>query len=95
MTNKELRDKLRKLDKLYAEHAINQDKEDHQERNKLRLALHDLFLVLKPYIKKQTRLQWYEPTYNYAITGNLDYIESARNDLESIIQNVDSGPAES
>jgi hypothetical protein len=44
-----------------------------------------LFLALKPIIKKQTQLQWYEPTYNFAITGNVDYIESVRNDLAHII----------
>ena len=86
MTNKEICAKLKELDRLYAEHAKNQQGEDLQERNRLRLALHDLFLSLKPHIKKETQLQWYEPTYNYAITGNLDYIESARNDLAHIIR---------
>ena len=81
MDNKELLAKLKKLDLLYAKHARNQAEENLQEKNRLRLELHDLFLALKRHIKKETQLQWYEPTYNYAITGNLDYIEAARNDL--------------
>ena len=85
MINKELPDKLRELDRLYAEHARNQIGEDLQMKNKLRLQLHDLFLELKPFIKKQTQLQWYEPTYSYAITGNLEYIETVRNDLALMI----------
>ena len=88
MTKEELHDKLRELDRLYTEHATNQSEEDYQERNTLRLKLHDLFLEVKPHIKRQTKLQWYEPTYNYAITGNLDYIESARNDLAQIISQL-------
>ena len=85
MTDKELVDRFRKLDRLYAEHAQNQRADNLETNNKLRLELHDLFLALKPYIKKQTQLQWYEPTYNYAITGNLDYIEAVRDDLAQII----------
>ncbi|UCE83569.1 MAG: hypothetical protein JSV47_03315 [Deltaproteobacteria bacterium] len=85
MTSKEIKDRFVELDRLYGEHAKNQSYEDYQDRNKLRLELHDLFLILKPYIKKQTQLQWYEPTYNYAITGNVDYIESVRIDLAHII----------
>jgi hypothetical protein len=88
MTREELHDKLSELDRLYTEHATNQSQKDYQQRNTLRLELHDLFLALKPYIKQQTKLQWYEPTYNYAITGNLDYIESARNDLAQIISQL-------
>jgi hypothetical protein len=64
-------------------------------RNKLRIELLDSFLALKPYLKKQTKLQWYEPTYNYAITGNLEYIEAAREDLAHIIgQDADSDSSE-
>jgi len=40
---------------------------------------------LKPHIKKTTRLQWYEPVYSYAITGNQEYIETVREDLGRII----------
>jgi hypothetical protein len=91
MTDKEIRAKLRELDRLYAEHASNQTGDDFEINNKLRLELLDSFLALKPYIKKRTKLQWYEPTYNYAITGNLDYIEAAREDLAHIIgQNADA-----
>ena len=85
MTDKEIRAKLRELDRLYAEHATNQGGDDFEKQNKLRIELLDSFLALKPYIKKHTKLQWYEPTYNYAITGNLEYIESAREDLAHII----------
>ena len=85
MTDKEIRAKLKELDQLYAEHATNQGGDDFEKQNKLRLELLDSFLALKPYIKKQTKLQWYEPTYNYAITGNLEYIEAAREDLAHII----------
>ena len=85
MTDKDMRAKLRELDRLYAEHANNQGGDDFEMQNKLRLELLDSFLTLKPYIKKQTKLQWYEPTYNYAITGNLDYIEAAREDLAHMI----------
>jgi hypothetical protein len=45
----------------------------------------DLFFALKPHIKKQTKLQWYEPAYNYAITGDLEYIKSVKEDLAHII----------
>lgn len=85
MTDKEIRVKLKELDRLYAEHANNQGQGDFEMRNKLRIELLDSFLALKPYLKKQTKLQWYEPTYNYAITGNLEYIEAAREDLAHII----------
>jgi hypothetical protein len=85
MTNREIRDHLEDLTRLYAEHANNQAEEDFKKKNELRLKLLDLFLALKPHIRKQTKLQWYEPAYNYAITGNLDYIESVRGDLAHII----------
>ena len=85
MTDKEIRVKLKELDRLYAEHANNQGQGDFEMKNKLRIELLDSFLALKPFIKKQTKLQWYEPTYNYAITGNLEYIEAAREDLAHII----------
>ena len=85
MTDKEIRAKLRELDRLYAEHANNQGQGDFEMQNKLRIELLDSFLALKPYLKKRTKLQWYEPTYNYAITGNLEYIEAAREDLIHII----------
>jgi hypothetical protein len=88
MTNKKVRDQLKELDRLYVEHANNQKEEDFERKNELRVRLLDLFLALKPHIKNQTKLQWYEPTYNYAITGNLDYIEAARNDLAHIISQV-------
>ena len=91
MTDKEIRVKLKELDRLYAEHANNQGQGDFEMQNKLRLELLDSFLALKPYLKKRTKLQWYEPTYNYAITGNLEYIEAAREDLANIIgQETDS-----
>ena len=85
MTDKEIRAKLRELDRLYAEHANNQGQGDFEMQNKLRIELLDSFLALKPYLKKRTKLQWYEPTYNYAITGNLEYIQAAREDLAHII----------
>ncbi len=85
MTDKELRGQLKELDRLYAAHASNQSEKGFENKSKLRLELLDLFFALKPYIKKQTKLQWYEPTYNYAITGNLDYIKSVRDDLAHII----------
>ena len=91
MTDKEIRVKLKELDRLYAEHANNQGHGDFEMQNKLRIELLDSFLALKPYLKKRTKLQWYEPTYNYAITGNLEYIEAAREDLAHIIgQETDS-----
>ena len=89
MTDRGMKDQLKELDRLYAEHANNQTEESLEMRNRLRLELLDLFLALKPHIKKQTKLQWYEPTYNYAITGNLDYIQSARDDLVNIISQLD------
>ena len=85
MTDDEIRDQLRELDRLYAEHASNQGEAGYELKNKLRLELLDLFFALKPYLKKHTKLQWYEPTYNYAITGNLDYVKSVRDDLAHII----------
>jgi hypothetical protein len=85
MTDKEIRAKLRELDRLYAEHAQNQGGDDYAIQNKLRIELLDSFLALKAYIKKRTKLQWYEPTYNYAITGNIEYIQAAREDLAHII----------
>lgn len=95
MTDKEIRVKLKELDRLYAEHANNQGQGDFEMQNKLRIELLDSFLALKPYLKKQTKLQWYEPTYNYAITGNLEYIEAAREDLAHIIgQDADSDSSE-
>jgi hypothetical protein len=95
MTDKEIKVKLKELDQLYAEHATNQGGDEFEKQNKLRLELLDSFLALKPYIKKQTKLQWYEPTYNYAITGNLEYIEAAREDLAHIIgKDADSDSSE-
>lgn len=95
MTDKEIRVKLKELDRLYAEHANNQGQGDFEMQNKLRIELLDSFLALKPYLKKRTKLQWYEPTYNYAITGNLEYIEAAREDLAHIIgQETDSDSSE-
>jgi hypothetical protein len=88
MTNKEIGERLKELAQLYAEHAKNQSGEDFKRKNKLRPQLLDLFLALKPHIKKLTKLQWYEPAYNYAITGNLDYIESVRDDLAHIISQL-------
>ena len=85
MADKDIKAKLKELDRLYAEHATNQGGGDFEKQNKLRIELLDSFLALKPYIKKRTKLQWYEPTYNYAITGNLEYIEAAREDLAYII----------
>jgi hypothetical protein len=95
MTDKEIRAKLRELDRLYAEHAQNQGGDDFAMQNKLRIELLDSFLALKPYIKRRTKLQWYEPTYNYAITGNLEYIEAAREDLAHMIgQDADTDSPE-
>ncbi len=91
MTDKEVRDQLIELDRLYAEHAKNQSEENLNLKNKLRTEILDLFFALKPHIKKQTQLQWYEPTYNFAITGNLDYIESVRGDLAYIISQLEHG----
>ena len=87
MTDKEIKAKLRELDRLYAEHATNQGGDDYEKQNELRMELLDSFFALKPYIKKRTKLQWYEPTYNYAITGNLEYIE-ARNESRSSIRSL-------
>ena len=85
MANKEIEERLKELAHLYAEHAENQSEEDYKRKNKLRPQLLDLFLALKPHIKKLTKLQWYDPAYNYAITGNLDYIKSVRDDLAHMI----------
>jgi hypothetical protein len=91
MGNAKLRDQFEELKRLYAEHAKNQSEEDFKVKNKLRTELLDLFFALKPHIKKQTKLQWYEPTYNYAITGNLEYIESVTDDLTHIISQLEDG----
>ena len=91
MGNAKLRDQFEELKRLYAEHAENQSEEDFKLKNKLRAELLDLFFALKPHIKKQTKLQWYEPAYNYAITGNLQYIDSVRDDLTHIISRLEDG----
>jgi hypothetical protein len=91
MVDAQLRDQFQELKRLYAEHAKNQSEEDFKLKNKLRAELLDLFFALKPHIKKQTKLQWYEPAYNYAITGNLDYIKSVRDDLAQIISQLEKG----
>jgi hypothetical protein len=85
MTREELVAELRAFERLYVEHGKNQQGDNLQLKNKLRLELSDRFLRLKPHIKKRTRLQWYEPVYSYAITGNLEYIETVREDLGQII----------
>ena len=89
MGDTKLRDQFKELKRLYAEHAKNQSEEDSKVKNKLRTELLDLFFALKPHIKKQTKLQWYEPAYSYAITGNLEYIESVRDDLAHIISQLE------
>jgi hypothetical protein len=95
MVDTELSDKFKELQRLYAEHAKNQSEEDFKLKNKLRAELLDLFFALKPHIKKQTKLQWYEPAYNFAITGNLEYIESVKDDLSHIISHYeDTDPSE-
>ena len=91
MGDENLKDQFEELKRLYAEHAKNQSEEDFKVKNKLRTELLDLFFALKPHIKKQTKLQWYEPTYNYAITGNLEYIESVTDDLTHIISQLEDG----
>ena len=91
MVDTEMRDQFKELKWLYSEHAKNQSEEDFKLKNKLRVELLDLFFALKPHIKKQTKLQWYEPAYNYAITGNLEYIESVREDLSYIISKLEHG----
>ncbi len=90
MTHKDIREELKELDRLYAAHADNQSEESFEIKNKLRRELQDLFLSLKPHIKQRTQLQWYEPTYNFGITGNLNYIEAARNDLAHIISQYEN-----
>jgi hypothetical protein len=85
MTRDELLAELREFERLYVEHAKNQQGETLQLKNKLRLELSDRYLRLKPHIKKRTRLQWYDPVYSYAITGNREYIETVREDLAQII----------
>ena len=91
MGDENLKDQFEELKRLYAEHAENQSEEDFKLKNKLRAELLDLFFALKPHIKKQTKLQWYEPAYNYAITGNLQYIDSVRDDLTHIISQLEDG----
>ncbi|MCG6919416.1 MAG: hypothetical protein LJE89_17950 [Deltaproteobacteria bacterium] len=91
MVDTELRGRFKELQRLYEEHAKNQSEEDLKLKNKLRTELVDLFFVLKPYIKKQSKLQWYEPAYNYAITGDLKYIESVKEDLAYIISQLEDG----
>ena len=91
MVDTELRGRFKELQRLYEEHAKNQSEEDLKLKNKLRTELVDLFFVLKPYIKKQSKLQWYEPAYNYAITGDLKYIESVQEDLAYIISQLEDG----
>jgi hypothetical protein len=85
MTKEELLTEFRELERLYVEHGKNQREEDLQLKNKLRLELSDRYLRLKPHIKTRTRLQWYDPVYSYAITGNKEYIETVREDLGQII----------
>jgi len=85
MTREELLAELRELERLYGEHGENQQEENLQLKNTLRLELSDRYLRLKPHIKKMTRLQWYEPVYSYAITGNKEYIDKVREDLGQII----------
>jgi hypothetical protein len=89
MVDEKLTGQFKELRRLYAEHAKNQSEEDFKLKNKLRAELLDLFFALKPYIRKQTKLQWYEPAYNYAITGNLEYIQSVRDDLAYIISELE------
>ena len=91
MVDEKLMDQFKELRRLYAEHAKNQSEDDFKLKNKLRAELLDLFFALKPHIRKQTKLQWYEPTYNYAITGNLEYIQSVRDDLADIINKLEHG----
>jgi hypothetical protein len=86
MTRDELLSELRELERLYVEHGNNQREQNLQLNNKLRLELSDRYLRLKPQIKKRTRLQWYDPVYSYAITGNKEYIETVREDLAQIIR---------
>ena len=93
MTRDELLAELRELEQLYQEHGENQHGETLELRNRLRLELSDRYLRMKPHIKKKTRLQWYEPVYSYAITGNRDYIETVREDLAGIIRQYESTEA--
>ncbi|MBW2071689.1 MAG: hypothetical protein JRI89_10585 [Deltaproteobacteria bacterium] len=88
MTDADVVSRLRQLYHLYKEHADNQNLDTLKERNKLHLELSDKFTALKPYIKKHSRLQWYEPVYTYAISGNLEYIEEVRKDLSHIVQQI-------
>jgi hypothetical protein len=85
MTREELLTELRELARLYVEHGRNQREENLQLKNRLRLELSDRYLRLKPQIKKRTRLQWYDPVYSYAITGNQEYIATVQEDLGQII----------
>jgi hypothetical protein len=93
MTREELLAELRAFERLYVEHGQNQQGENLQLKNKLRLELSDRYLRLKPHIKKRTRLQWYDPVYSYAITGNKEYIETVREDLAQIISECTASDA--
>jgi hypothetical protein len=93
MRRDELLAELRELERLYEEHGENQGKETLELKNRLRLELSNRYLRMKPHIKRKTRLQWYDPVYNYAITGNRDYIETARKDLAEIIRQYESTEA--
>jgi hypothetical protein len=85
MTDKGVIHRLRELDRLYAEHANNQNGESLQVKNQLHRELSDKYTSLKTLIKQKTELQWYEPVYTYAISGNLDYIAAVRKDLAQIM----------
>jgi len=93
MTRDELVAELRELERLYTEHGENQQAETLEIKNRLRLELSDRYLRMKPHIKKKTRLQWYDPVYSYAITGNRDYIGTVREDLAEIIHRYESTEA--
>jgi hypothetical protein len=93
MRRDELLAELREMERLYKEHGENQQGETLEIKNMLRLELSNRYLRMKPHIKKKTRLQWYDPVYNYAITGNKDYIEAAREDLAEIIRQYESTEA--
>lgn len=85
MTREELLSEFRELERLYGEHGENQTGGSLELKNKLRLELSNRYLRLKPHIKKKTRLQWYDPVYNYAITGHTGYIKTVQEDLARII----------
>jgi hypothetical protein len=93
MTRDELLAELREMERLYTEHGKNQQGETLEIKNRLHLELSNRYLRMKPYIKKRTKFQWYDPVYNYAITGNKDYIEAAREDLAEIIRQYESTEA--